>query len=91
MRRAISVLTAVLLAAPLAAQECALPYAAFEFAVPHLDLEACPAAAEAPEGAFCRASFANDALHVFVFAGEGDQCLLRLVSLDEDAFRIVVE
>jgi hypothetical protein len=89
----IRTLVAALVLAPAlaAAQECPLPYSAFEFAVPHVDLESCPAVAEAPPGAFCRASMANDALHVFVFDGDGEQCLVRLVSVDEDAFEVVVE
>jgi hypothetical protein len=83
---------AVVLAPAMAgAQDCPLPYLAFEFAVPHVDLETCPAVAAAPAGAFCRASMANDMLHVFVFDGEGEQCLLRLVSVDEDDFEVVLK
>ncbi len=68
-------------------EACPLAYPAFEFAVPHVDLDACPEGLQ--EGAvFCRASIASDALHVFVFNDDAKQCLVRLVSLDEEAFAI---
>lgn len=54
---------------------CPITYETFEFAVPHLDLQACPVDLARP-GAFCRASTGNDAVHVFVFAQDGDQCLI---------------
>jgi hypothetical protein len=41
--------------------QCPMTYAEFEFAVPHLDLEACPADL-AREGAFCRAPVGHDAI-----------------------------
>lgn len=68
---------------------CPMTYSAFEYAVPHLDLEECPAAL-ARDGAFCRASVASDALHVFVFALEGEQCLLAVQSYNEDEFTLAV-
>lgn len=69
---------------------CPLPYMTFEYAVPHLDLDSCPAAFG--EGAiFCRASVANDQLHVFAFEETGDQCLIRVVSYYEDDFTLAVE
>jgi len=71
-------------------EDCPMNYAAFEFAVPHLDLDNCPAAL-AQDGAFCRASVANDALHVFVFASDGEQCLLSMRSFDEDAITLSVD
>ena len=46
--------------------QCALTYPIFEGAIPHLDLEKCPADLNRA-GAFCRATAANDAVHVFVF------------------------
>jgi len=71
-------------------EDCPMTYAAFEFAIPHLDLDTCPAAL-AQDGAFCRASTGNDALHVFVFASDGDQCLLGMRSFDEDAFTLTLK
>ncbi len=66
---------------------CPLPYKVFEFAVPHLDLAACPA--DLPQQkAFCRASTGNDAVHVFVFAEDGDQCLLSVKSYTEFDFSV---
>jgi hypothetical protein len=75
------------IAVPVAAEDCTLGYPAFEFAVPHVDLETCPAAMAA-EDVFCGASIASDALHVFAFAEDGEQCLVALQSFDEDAFTI---
>lgn len=68
--------------------DCPFPYPVFEFAVPHIDLDDCPAQVEG-NGAFCRASIAGDALHVFVFDEAGAQCLRQVVSLSEEDFRIV--
>jgi hypothetical protein len=61
---------------------CPLSYKAFEFAVPHLDLEKCPKDL-VTAGTFCRLSTANDAVHVFVFEEKGDQCLLSVKSYSE--------
>lgn len=70
-----------------AAEPCAMSYPAFEFAVPHVDLEDCPPAMAA-EGVFCRASMAGDALHVYAFEQDGEQCLAEMRSFDEDAFAV---
>lgn len=70
-----------------AAEPCAMAYPAFEFAVPHVDLDTCPETMAA-EGVFCRASMAGDALHVFAFEEAGEQCLAQMRSFDEDAFTI---
>ena len=78
-------------ATPVAAQSaCPLTYAVFEFAVPHLDLQGCPADL-ARDGAFCRASAANDAVHVFVFAQGGEQCLLAVKSYSEGRYELSVK
>lgn len=69
---------------------CPMTYAAFEFAVPHLDLQACPADL-AREGVFCRASTGNDAVHIFVFAQHGDQCLLAVKSYKEGQYEFSVK
>ena len=61
---------------------CPLTYRAFEFAVPHLDLPECPADL-ARADVFCRATAGNDAVHVFVFAQAGEQCLLAVKSYSE--------
>lgn len=74
----------------LAQTACPLGYPAFEFAVPHLDLETCPSGVPA-EGVFCRASIAGDALNVFVFEEEGEQCLTQMVSLSQDQFSLTLE
>lgn len=95
MYRPIAFAVAAILAAfshaPLQAQEpCPLAYPAFEFAVPHLDLDECPARM-ARENTFCRASVANDALHVFQFAAEDGQCLVTVESFYEEDFNLSVE
>jgi hypothetical protein len=66
---------------------CPLTYAVFEFAVPHLDLQSCPADL-ARKDAFCRASAGNDAVHVFVFAEKGEQCLLAAKSYKDGEYRL---
>jgi hypothetical protein len=72
------------------AQTCPLTYPVFEFAVPHLDLEKCPAEL-AKGGVFCRASTGNDAVHVFVFADKGDQCLVAVKSYKEGQYQFSVK
>lgn len=62
--------------------QCALTYPIFEGAIPHLDLEKCPADL-ARAGAFCRVTTANDQVHVFVFEEKGKQCLLAVKSYSE--------
>jgi hypothetical protein len=69
---------------------CPLTYAIFELSVPHLDLKECPTGLARP-GAFCRASTANDLVHVFVFAGDGDQCLLAVKSYKDGEYQLTVK
>lgn len=78
-------------AGPATAQAaCPLAYPVFEFAVAHLDLERCPAGL-AREKAFCRATTGNDAVHVFVFAAEGDQCLLAVRSFGAGEYALTLK
>jgi hypothetical protein len=67
-----------------------MTYSVFEFAVPHLDLKDCPVGLARP-GAFCRATTANDAVHVFVFAQDGDQCLLAVKSYKQGDYELTVK
>ncbi len=69
---------------------CPLTYSVFELAVPHLDLTDCPAGLARPD-AFCRASTANDSVHVFVFALDGDQCLLAVKSYKDGEYELTVK
>ncbi len=85
-------LVSAVIAAPALAQEapaCPMTYEQYEFAVPHLDLESCPEALAGPER-FCRAAAGGDMLHVYAFEEDGQQCLLGMVSLGEDAFTLEV-
>lgn len=66
-------------AAPLA-----LNYAAFEAAVPHIDLESCPAGVTLGD-VFCRATLANEQIHVFVFSQTGESPLVAFSSFDAEA------
>ncbi len=59
----------------------ALSYDIFEVAVPHVDLESCPADLAA-ENVFCRATLANEELHVFAFSIDGDSPLVGFASYD---------
>ena len=80
---------AVALSAPsLHAQpSCPFTYAKFEFIVPHVDIEECPDQS-GKDGAFCRATTSSDQVHVFYFEGDGDQCLIKIDSFDDDAFSL---
>ena len=65
---------------------CPLTYETFEFAVPHSDLEKCPAGMGV-EKAFCRVSVVAEVATVFAF-DEQTNCILTTKSFDEDAFKI---
>lgn len=69
------------------ADACAMSYAAFEAAISHVDVAECPKNDLGKE-AFCRASAGGDHVHVFFFDKDGDQCLLKLQSYDEDQFEL---
>ena len=83
-------LSCSLLAPAFAQSACPMTYAAFEFAVPHLDIASCPADL-ARTNAFCRASVGNDAVHVFMFAQDGEQCLLAMKSYKEGEFQLSIK
>lgn len=88
MRLTSLLLAALLLAAPaLAADPAPMTYSVFEVSVPHLDLNNCPAALAAP-GVFCRAALANDAIHVYAFAEDGDQLFLGMQSYHEGDYTL---
>ncbi len=75
---AIGAAAIALLSAPaMAAQAQPLTYEMFEAAVPHLDLETCPAALAA-ENSFCRATLNHEEFHVFAFSHDGDQPMLGM-------------
>ena len=58
-----------------------MTYEIFEAAVPHVDLEDCPAAV-AGDDRFCRMAMLNEQLHVFAFAESGDQPMVAFRSWD---------
>lgn len=66
---------------------CPFTYTNFETIIPHIDMDACPDTGIKTE-VFCRAATSQDQLHVFVFAADGDQCLLKVMSLNEEAFEL---
>jgi len=71
--------------------DCTVSYALFENAVPHVDLEACPASMGlGDEDVFCRASVANDMVTVYAFDSKGFQCLEGLKSYDSREFKITL-
>jgi hypothetical protein len=94
MQRLLPIITcaALVISLPPTAAEtrCPMTYEAFEFAIPHLDLEKCPADS-ARDKAFCRATTGNDAVHVFIFAEDGEQCLLGVKSYRGDEYRLTVK
>ncbi len=61
-----------------------LNYAAFEAAVPHIDLESCPTSVTVGD-VFCRATMAHDQIHVFVFSQAGESPLVGFASFDAEA------
>lgn len=62
---------------------CAMTYEFFETAVAHIDIEHCPDNLD-PDKVFCRISVGGDHAHVFYFSLEGERCLLRVESFDDD-------
>lgn len=88
----LTVALAMLAAGPALAQPaaCPLPYAAFEAAVPHIDLETCPASAGQAR-AICRLTLNNGQLHLFVFAEAGDQCLVSVRTLEPADYTVTVK
>lgn len=92
MRLAAPYLAAALLAAPAEAEPpraCPLTYAQFDAAVPHLDLDRCPASLEGA-GRFCRATVSQGALHVFVFTTEGAECLQETRAVPKERFALAL-
>jgi hypothetical protein len=89
---ALAILASFAFAAPAFAQPaaCPLPYKVFEFAVAHIDLAACPKSIEG-KGAFCRATVGGDAVHVFVFAEDGEQCLRSVSSYESGKFALDIK
>ena len=90
--RILALTLATLPALPAIAAESAmpLPYEAFEFAVPHVDLETCPDGVT-DVAAFCRATIANDEIHVFAFSDEGENHLVALRSFPVDGLPAALE
>jgi hypothetical protein len=73
-----------------AAQSCPMPYDKFEAAVPHLDLDSCPALV-GESNVFCRSSVANDEIHVFVFDKDGERCLKSVHSFGEERYKLTLK
>lgn len=69
------------------ASPCPMSYGNFQVAIPHVDVEICPAELAGKER-FCRASISMDQVHVYAFDGEGDKCLLAMKSYEEGQFKI---
>lgn len=83
-------LTGLAVAQAMGQAACPLTYSIFELAIPHLDLAECPTGLAQP-GAFCRASVANDLVHIFVFNQDGDQCLLAVKSYKNGEYKLTVK
>jgi hypothetical protein len=60
-----------------------LTYAQFEAAVPHMDLDSCPAALT-QENTFCRVTLRHDEIHVFVFSEADDSPMIAFKSYPAD-------
>lgn len=72
------------------AASCPFTYTNFETIIPHVDSDSCPDSAVDNE-TFCRATTSADQVHIFYFAGDGDQCLLKVESYDEDKFELTIK
>ncbi len=82
-------LIATLAGLPAAARDpVAFTYSDFEPAVPHIDLDECPAGL-AEGDVFCRITLNNDALHIFVFEAEGEQRFVAVHTFYDDEFDLV--
>ncbi len=66
---------------------CVMNYETFESAVPHLDAESCPDKSM-NDKAFCRVSVGGDHAHVFYFSSEGERCLIKVVSFDDEEIEL---
>jgi len=64
-----------------------MSYETFEAAIAHVELDECPDP-KLRDQAFCRTSLGRGALHVFYFNLDGDQCLLKVVSYEEDDYKL---
>jgi len=73
--------------------DCAVDYTLFETAIPHVDLEACPASMGfgTDDHVFCRASAGGDMLTVYAFDEGGFQCLRALRSYEPADYKIEVK
>jgi len=89
MKRTLLALPLAALALPAAAE---LLYNDFEVAVPHLDLEACPAemAEAAAQPVFCRVTPGHDSLHVFAFAEAGDRPFVAMRTYFQEDFTLSI-
>ncbi|MBK5926904.1 hypothetical protein [Rhodobaculum claviforme] len=65
-------------------------YSDFEASVPHIDLPECPEGM-ADRAAICRVTINNDALHIHVFAEDGDQPFIAVHTFYEDGFALTLD
>lgn len=66
-----------------------LTYAEFEAAIPHLDLETCPAQL-AQDNTFCRVTLNNEEIHVFAFSLDADSPMTGFASFPADDLHSVL-
>ncbi|MGI9413061.1 MAG: hypothetical protein ACR2PM_05295 [Hyphomicrobiales bacterium] len=87
---ALLVLVSVWISVAAGAESCPMTYETFESAVAHIDLDECPDAVMR-ERSFCRVSAGGEKLHLFYFDNDGEQCLLKVESFEEDAFSLTLK
>lgn len=91
IRHLLIVTATAMLALPASAQDhAAFTYADFEVSVPHIDLDDCPAGL-AEGDVFCRITMNNDALHIYVFEGGGDQNFVLVHTRYEEEFQLLFD
>ncbi len=64
-------------------QPLPMTYEVFEAAVPHFDLDTCPAELDGAD-VFCRATFQNEEIHVFAFSENDSNPMTGFASYPAD-------
>jgi hypothetical protein len=90
IRLQLSALLCLCAGAALAADPAPFTYAEFEASVPHFDLADCPPSLAHP-GQFCRVTFNEDAVHVFVFSEDTNQPMIGFKSFEDGEYALSIK
>lgn len=76
MRFSSAFATLMLIASPVWAADCPVPYSEFEDNIPHIDMAECPGQKPHPDKGFCRLVMDGDDAYVYAFTFTDDEpCL----------------